>query len=592
MSDAGHRHVSTSRAAAGRRDRAPGRHRAPGQHRPTGRRAAVVAAAAVTGLLAAALPTSALPAAATPAGGGALVPVLNWHPCDAPAAHGFECATARVPLDYRAPTGPTIEIAVIRHRATSPGHRIGSLFFNSGGPGGAGTTDLPRYYSFFPAALRQRFDIIGFDPRGVGQSTAVQCFPSSAAETRFFATLPAGFPVGAAQQHRWVSRYARFAQVCQQRNAALLPHLATADVARDMDLLRQAVGDPSLNYLGVSYGSYLGATYASLFPGEVHAMVLDGIVAPTAWARPRRVGTVRLSTTLRIGSDTGQKATLRQFLDLCGQASTRRCAFSAGTPDATRAKYAALLRRLRRRPVIITIAGKGPVPVTYAGLVSNLATLLFTPLPAGSFPGWAYAAGLLQTAWRASGRGGQRHLAAGRAGAPARPIPAAPPLPAPGDAAAAAGPHYPGQEQFLAIVCADSPNPRSPASYEAGAAFGFARSGAFGTAAAWGDEPCASWLATDADGYFGPWDRWTASPILVVGNTYDPSTPYVDALTMTKELARARLLTLHGYGHTALLNPSACVNSYEAGYFLTGALPPTGTVCQQDRQPFGLAQRF
>ena len=153
----------------------------------------------------------------------------------------------------------------------------------------------------------------------------------------------------------------------------------------------------------------------------------------------------------------------------------------------------------------------------------------------------------------------------------------------------AASSRYAGEEQQLAILCADSPNPRDPASYPAQAAFSHARAGAIGLPLVWLTEICSTWPATDADGYYGPWNRPTASPILLVGNIYDPATPYSGSLAMAAELARARLLTVAGYGHTALLNPSTCVGNYESSYFLTGALPPPGTVCTQDQQPFGLA---
>jgi pimeloyl-ACP methyl ester carboxylesterase len=225
---------------------------------------------AIIGLL-----TSALPATATAlAVAGPVVPVLRWQRCN--AVQGFDCATARVPLDYRNLHGSTIHIAVIKRPATDRAQRIGSLFFNPGGPGGAGTTALPAWYGYFPAQVRTRFDIISFDPRGIGASTAVQCFPTQADENAFFSTLPAGFPVGRTQEQTWFGGYALFGQQCGQRNAALLSHVSTAEVARDMNLLRRAVGDPQLNYLGISYGSYLGATYANLFPGKVRAMVLDG----------------------------------------------------------------------------------------------------------------------------------------------------------------------------------------------------------------------------------------------------------------------------------------------------------------------------
>jgi pimeloyl-ACP methyl ester carboxylesterase len=553
-----------------------------------------IAAAAASLVLSSAMPATAAPSA----GARVPVPLLTWQACTSPAQAGFQCATARVPLDYRYPTGATIEIAVIRHLATGPGQPAGSLFFNPGGPGGAGTSALPVFYSYFPAVLRQRFNIISFDPRGTGDSTAVQCFPSAAAEAAFLAKLPAGFPVRAAEQRLWISVAARFGQRCERHNAALLPHLATADVARDMDLLRQAVGAPSLNYLGVSYGSYLGATYANLFPGTVHAMVLDGNVAPPGWAGPGRAGRLPLSTFLRLGSDLGRAATLGQFLGLCGQAGTAQCAFSAGTPQATRAKYATLLRRLWPGPVTATIPGLGPVTITYALLVTLLGDYLYTVLPAAGLPGWAYTAALLQVVWQASGGSTGQRPAAGTITAPAPPAGTAPmtsrpatplgPSTAPGVTTGAASSRYAGEEQQLAILCADSPNPRDPAGYPAQAAFSHARAGAIGLPLVWLTEFCATWPATDADGYYGPWDHPTASPILLVGNIYDPATPYSGSHAMAAELARARLLTVAGYGHTALLNPSTCVADYETSYFLTGALPPAGAVCQQDQQPFGL----
>ena len=462
--------------------------------------------------------------------GRAQVPVLRWDRCTDPPSPGFQCATARVPLDYDAPGGPAIGIAVIRHPATQPWHRLGSLFINYGGPGDAGAEVLPPSYHVIPAGLRQRFDIVSFNPRGVGKSTAVRCFPTAAAENKFLASLPEGFPAGKAQTYRWMTGFATLGRLCQQRAGGLLRHISTADVARDMDLLRQAVGDPVLNYLGMSYGTYLGATYANLFPGSAGALVLDGALAPTTWARPRQVGRLPLSTFMRVGQDMGMKATLGQFLDLCGRARTRHCRFSAGTPHATRAKYAALLLRLRRHRV--TVRG---VTVTYASLVAKVGGALFFTSQ------WPGLAATLEATWHASAQPTAASPSASRMAYPP-PAPFGSGLPATGG--------YPGKEQTFAIYCADSPNPRHPANYAAEAAFGYARSGAFGPLVAWRDEACATWPATDAHGYYGPWNHWTLHPILVVGTTYDPSTPYAGAVGATHELARARLLTVSGYGHT------------------------------------------
>ena len=296
---------------------------------------------------------------------GALrVPKLRWFSCRAET--GFQCATARVPLDYRDPGGSTIRLALIRQPATDRARRIGTLFFNPGGPGPA-VAAFAHYYEFFPAELRSRFDIVSWDPRGIGGSTPVGCFASEREESRFFSGVPiagSGFPVGRAQIDRSIRRYREFDRRCGRRNGRLLEHVSTADNARDLDLLRRAVGARMINYVGISYGTFLGATYANLFPRRVRAMDLDGAVNPSAWVSPqlKTNGGLFLNSWLRQRSDQGTAFTLGAFLDLCGRADTAHCAFSAGSPTATRAKWAALLRRLPTRPT----GGK----VGYAELVN------------------------------------------------------------------------------------------------------------------------------------------------------------------------------------------------------------------------------
>src|ERR1700735_2959055 len=213
--------------------------------------ALVAAAALLAAVLVPATASAAAPGPATPP-----VSMLHWRSCDA----GFQCATARVPLSYRDPRGAAISIAVVRHLATDPARRIGTLFVNIGGPGaqvGPGVGG----FGVFPAAIAARYDIITFDPRGFGYSTAVRCFPTMAAESKFlgglsFQGLPV-FPVGPRQEAAAVRTWARFDARCARRNGSLLDHDTTADVARDMNLLRQAGGAPALNYIGASYGTGL-----------------------------------------------------------------------------------------------------------------------------------------------------------------------------------------------------------------------------------------------------------------------------------------------------------------------------------------------
>lgn len=493
---------------------------------------------------------------APPHAAAAPAPHLAWQPCGG----DFLCASATVPLDYAHPAGTTIQIALIKHPATDPTHRIGSVFFNPGGPGGSGITKLRQFYPLFPAAVRARFDLVGFDPRGVGQSDVLRCFDTIGQEQQFLAGLPVGYPIGDAQQRLWENTFAEFDRTCAAHAGPLLAHDTTADTARDMDRLRQAVGDPALNYIGASYGSYLGATYANLFPAKVRAMALDGDVDPVRWA----AGTPWLGTFLRLGSDEGAATALNGFLDLCGRASVASCAFSAGTPAATHAKFATLLDRVASRPV--ALAG---LTFTKAVTVSVVAYLLYDAQPIADLTsGWPGLATVLQNLWTRTGTTGADPT-----------VPALSVLPE-------ADTSYAGRESELGVLCSDDPNPRDPAEYAAQAAYASVRSGVVGPYWTWITEECARWPVLAPQRYSGPWNRPTAHPILVVGNTGDPATPYSGAVAMSHDLADARLVTVRGFGHTALGNPSSCVDSIEGDYFVSGALPRPGTVCEEDEPPF------
>jgi pimeloyl-ACP methyl ester carboxylesterase len=239
--------------------------------------AALTALTATAGLAAAGVLPGAASAAARPA--GPAVPALAWKPCD----DGFQCATARVPLNYRDPRGTQISIAAISHLATGPGPALGWLFFNGGGPEPQVST-MPGVYPILPAAWRERYNIITFDPRGMGYSTQVRCYPTVAARDKAMGNLPDGFPVDKAQEAAYERAYAKLDARCARVAGPLLYHDSTADIARDMNLLREAVGARVLNYYGASYGTLLGAIYASLFPAATGRMILDGNINPVAWS--------------------------------------------------------------------------------------------------------------------------------------------------------------------------------------------------------------------------------------------------------------------------------------------------------------------
>ncbi len=471
--------------------------------------------------------------ASSPALADAGVPALDWAPCD--GHERFGCATAKVPLDHRDPGGERIRLAVMRHRASKPARRIGTLFFSPGGPAAA--------KPYFPAViegmlpeLRERFDVISWDPRGLGESTRVRCFDSQAAEDRFFAGVgkPAlSFPMGPLETSAWTQRYRDFGRRCEQRSGALMRHVTAAETARDMDLLRRAIGARRVSFMGGSWGTFLGATYANLFPRRVRAMAISAILDPVEWVRRGRA-----PTYLRQRIDRSAGKTLDAFLDLCGRAPVARCAFSAGSAAATRAKFDALLARLDGAP-----PGAG---VTYADLVATVVNDLY------AVAGWEELAQKLERVWTTGTTDG---LAAEAGFA---------------DLAGAFG-----------INCTDSPNP-GPAAFARFDPITLARAGAAGRFWLWATLPCATWPVTAPARYTGPWDRRTAGPVLVLSTTHDPATSYEAAVALSRELARGRLLTIDGYGHGT---QSACADRHLVRFLIRKTLPPRGAHCRGE-QPF------
>jgi pimeloyl-ACP methyl ester carboxylesterase len=491
-------------------------------------------------------------------------PALHWKPCTDRSRAGFECATAQVPLDYSRPRDKTIELALIRHKATDRAHRIGSLFFNPGGPGGRGTVVLPLYFKepttpapvMFPVRVRERFDIVSWDPRGVGESTSVQCFATPQEEAKRISELGVGVPETKEQQKAWIDGWADIAQHCAKSNSAyLLPHVSTAETARDLDLLRQAVGDEKLTYQGNSYGTFLGAVYANLFPHKVRAMVLLGNDEPVGYTNLGHDNPI-LDVSLRQNVEQGTAQTLNAFLELCGQASRQQCAFSAGSGAATKAKWESLLERLRTSPITV-----GDVKYDYDLVVTLTVISLYEVSPGFIGFDWRWLGKMNEALWEGS----------------TNPHDYPPFAESPG-----------GQQavQLLAVTCAEAPNPRNRAAYFTLADLATERAGAVGPYWVWRDAECAAWPVTAADQYNGPWNRPTANPILLINNTYDPATPYSEAVSMAKELANARLLKIEGYGHADAAVPSTCADRYVSAYFIDGSLPPEGTVCQQDTAPF------
>jgi pimeloyl-ACP methyl ester carboxylesterase len=526
-----------------------------------------ISPALVAGLVAAGTVAMASPASAADLAAGGVhapVPVLHWTDCAAEFGPGVQCATATVPLDYDRPDGPTIDVALNRHPATDRAHRVGSLFLNPGGPGGSGENFLPEALPALDPSVPARFDLIGVDPRGTGRSDPVRCFATAEEQAAFFGALP-DFPVGG-QIPAWLAAYRNYTDRCARVAGPIIDHSSTANFVRDLDLLRQAVGDPGFSFLGYSYGSQVGSTYAAMFPSRVRAVVIDGVVDPVAWSTGYGAQGAVLPITTRLRSAEGASDTLGAFFRTCAAAGPARCSFADPGASATAlsAKWDRLTRDLRARPVDLPQPG-GTVHVTYAVLVSAALSILY------DVPSWptladaAEALVQLEAAPAARARATAAHaLATTRARYADEPV-------------FASG--------FDAVACVDGVEPRSPLAWPVAALAQDRVAPYFGSAWTFPSQACATWPGQDTDRFLGPYDRPTAHPVLVVGTRFDPATRYQAAQATAARLPGARLLTLDGYGHTSLAS-STCIDRYTAAYLITGAVPPKGATCEPDHQPF------
>lgn len=502
--------------------------------------------------------------------GSAEAAKLRWSPCYADVGPRFECAVAQVPLDYSAPRRGTIAIALTRLPATDPGRRIGSLFLNPGGPGGSGVDFvLGAGPSLYTDEVRARFDLVGFDPRGIMRSTPLRCFQSMDEWPQY---PPIAFPLTPEEEQAWIATERAVDRACRLRGGPIRDHMSTANVARDMEVMRQLVGDDKLSYAGFSYGSYLGVTYANLFPGKVRALVVDGVLDPIAWSTGRGLEGAFVPFSTRLRSDAGAQATLNEFFRLC-DAGGARCAFSGGAA----ARFGELARKLRAEPVEVTYDDGTSETITYSLLIGISLGALYD---SSVWPDFAQFLAFVEAA---------ANPAARVQSTVPRPTIARRPQYIPPAAQRRGGgielEYLNFVEGFPGVACADSVNPRWYAAWSINGALADAQQGYFGRTWTWASSICAEWPGRDDDRYMGPFNRVTANPVLVIGNRFDPATRYEGALIVRSLLPRSALLTNEAWGHTSLFT-SACVDQTVARYLIAVQTPPPGATCRQDVVPF------
>ncbi|MEU6917790.1 alpha/beta hydrolase [Streptomyces olindensis] len=473
---------------------------------------------------------------------------LDWEACAAPSdAQGggappsplpdggeWQCATMKAPLDWNDPEGDTIGLALIRARADDASRRIGSLIFNFGGPGGSGVSSLPAFAEGYET-LRSRYDLVSFDPRGVGRSAPVICENDQQLDAYFQQDAT---PDDAAERTELLDNTKEFNEACEQNSKKVLPHVRTTDAARDLDLMRQVLGDGKLHYFGISYGTELGGVYAHLFPKRVGRAVFDAVVDPT-----------QNSEQGSLGQAKGFQLALDNFAQDC-VSKAEECPIGTSAQDVKN-RIARLLEDLDSRP----IPGVFPRELTQTAATSGIAQALY------SQDFWEYLTQGLQQAY--SGDGSILLLLSDSMN----------------------GREENGEYSNLAaantaINCADD-KPRYDTAYVERKLPEFrAASALFGDYLAWGMISCTDWAvpgAADHPDVSAP----GSAPILVVGNTGDPATPYEGARKMVDALGEGVgvELTYRGQGHGAYDSENKCVRGAVNGYLLDGKVPRAGTVC-------------
>jgi pimeloyl-ACP methyl ester carboxylesterase len=449
-------------------------------------------------------------------------PSIEWSTCG-PERPDFECATFTVPLDHDRPGGATTTLALTRKPATDRARRIGSLLFNPGGPGASGIEATWYFANRMSAGTQGRFDVVGFDPRGIGRSDPLRCFANDQERATFLAAGPI-FPYEAAQERPFFDRYRSLATKCGKPIAR---HMSTADVARDMDLLRRALGDRKITYFGHSYGSYLGTTYANMFPDNIRALAIDSVLDPELWSSGRQIESDRVAA----------RRVLDEFFRLCDEAA---CVFG---PQSSK-RWDALLASVRTNAITLNGEVWTYDRVIEAGLFAGYAS-----------ERWTDVASLLDQLSDAST-----------------------------GALAASAPVYDNFfDANLGNMCADIEFPRTFGAYRAVSRYA-AEGSEFGPYWWWSNSACADWPVNE-DRYTGPWRARTSAPVLVVGTYYDTGTDFAGAQAVAEQLPNSRLLAYAGWGHIAYRR-NQCAIDYIHEYLLNGALPPVGTVCPANPNPF------
>jgi pimeloyl-ACP methyl ester carboxylesterase len=455
-----------------------------------------------------------------------------WHACTAP---GFQCATMKAPLDYAKPDGAQIKLAVARKKATGPGKRLGSLLVNPGGPGGSAIDYLESYAGIgYPAQVRAQYDMAAMDPRGVASSEPVDCLTNHQMDAY---TQVDETPDDAAEVNSLSAAYRKFAQGCEAHAAKVLPHVSTVEAARDMDIFRAVLGDKKLSYVGASYGTYLGATYANLYPKNTGRIVLDGAMDPSLSARD-----------LNLQQTAGFETAFESFAKDCVE--QEQCPLGTTSVAAAENRLKDFFAQLDRKPLPTGQSRKLTESLGTTGVIAAMYDKSSWPqlrqaLRSGLTGDGAMLLALADSYYERGQDGTYSNLMYANAAVNCLDLP----------------PAFTGPAQAKAAV---------PAFEKA--------SPVFGDGLAWASLNCSYW-PVKATGSAHRVEAKGAAPIVVVGTTRDPATPYRWARSLASQLDSGHLLTFEGDGHTAYGRGSDCIDTAINTYLLDGTPPANGKKC-------------
>ncbi|MGW0995826.1 alpha/beta hydrolase [Streptomyces sp. NPDC002520] len=462
---------------------------------------------------------------------------LTWRSC---GVSGFQCTTMKAPLDYAKPGSGDVKLAVARKKATGKGKPLGSLLVNPGGPGGSAVAYLQQYAGIgYPAEVRAHYDMVAVDPRGVARSEPVVCLDGREMDAY---TQTDVTPDDQKETNALVGADKKFAESCGAHSARLLRHVSTVESARDMDILRALLGDRKLNYVGASYGTFLGATYAGLFPERAGRMVLDGAMDPSLDARK-----------LNLEQTAGFETAFQAFAKDCVRQSGCPLGGPGTTPGQVGDHLKAFFRKVDAHPLPAgdargrklgeALATTGVIAAMYdQGTWEQLRQALTSAMKDNDGTGLL----ALSDSYYERGAGGSySNLMSANAAVNCLDLP----------------PAFTGPEQVRKAL---------PAFEKA--------SPVFGAALAWSTLNCSYWPVR-ATGEPHRIAARGAAPIVVVGTTRDPATPYRWAQALASQLSSGRLLTYVGDGHTAYGRGSTCIDSAINTYLLHGAPPARGKHC-------------